>query len=110
MNFKNYSGIKFIAKGKHNILYKIKIYEKEDYYKGRDVKEVWYKPFRVYGQWKEFKISFKEMVIEEYWEQEYISDNIQAFTNIAGVSITAQNLSSKEPVKGRIFLDNIELY
>ena len=110
MDFSKYKGIRFIAKGGNSILYKIKIFEKEDYYKGEKVNETWYKTFEVQGNWKEYKILFNEMQVEEYWEQDYISDNIQIFTNIVGISITAQNISSRNDIKGTLYIDNIELY
>lgn len=110
MDFNKYKGIRFMAKGEGAALYKIKILEKEEYYPGKNVNEVWYKVFRVNGDWQEYKILFKEMQVEEYWEQNYISDNIQVFTNVIGISITAQNMSIRDNIKGVLFIDNIELY
>ena len=110
MDFSKYNGIKFIAKGAPTILYKIKIMEKEVFYSGYDVKEVWYKIFRVNNAWKKYRIFFKDMQVEEYYEQDYVSDNIQVFTNVIGISITAQNMSTRGLIKGEIYIDDIELF
>ena len=110
MDFSKYRGIKFTAKGNSIIRYKIKIFEKEDYYEGQDAKEIWYKIFEVHENWEEYMIFFNEMQVEEYWEQDYVSDNAQVFTSIVGISITAQNISTRNPVKGALYIDNIELF
>ncbi len=110
MDFSKYKGIKFIAKGAPTILYKIKILEREVFYSGYDVKEVWYKIFRINNAWKKYRIFFKDMQVEEYYEQDYVSDNIQVFTNVIGINITAQNMSTRGLIKGIIYIDDIELF
>jgi len=110
MDFSPYKGIRFIARGTRSALYKIKIYEREEYFRDFDVDEIWYRKFRVNNEWNEFRILFKDMEVEEYWEQDYVSDNLQVFTNITGIAITAQNMASTKPIRGTLYIDNIELY
>jgi len=109
MDFRKYKGVKFSAKGDSDILYKFKIFEKEHYYR-KSCNEVWYRVFKVKEEWQEFKISFSDMIVEEYWEQDYISDNLQIFTNIVGIGITAQNRTINKEIKGIFYIDNIVLY
>ncbi len=110
MDFSPFKGIKFKAKGHVAGFYKIKILEKEDFYPGHNVQEVWYERFRVNNTWQNYKILFSSMGVEEYYEQNYVSDNVQTFANIIGVCITAQNISIKGSIKGKIFVDDIKLF
>lgn len=110
MNFRSYRGIRFMARGSPEILFKIRIREREERLAGQVTDEVWFKPFRAGEEWGEYRIPFGEMQVEEYYEQDYISDNIQVFTNIAMVEISAQNRSRTEAVSGELFLDDIRLY
>lgn len=93
-----------------NVFYKLKIFEKEHYYNSKQGQEVWYKIFYVYNKWKEYKILFNEMHVKEYWEQDYISDNQQIFTNITGICITVQNRYKNKTINGTLYVDDIELY
>jgi len=110
MDFSSFKGIRFFAKGTGKVLFKIKILEKEDYYKEKNVNEIWYKIFKVDNTWKEYVLLFKEMQVEEYYEQDYISDNLQVFTNIVGICFTAQNMSTTEAIDGKLYIDDIELF
>ncbi len=110
MNFSKYHGVIFYAKGDSRILYKLKILEMEDHFNNQNGYEIWYKVFAVDNQWREFRIDFNDMRVEEYWEQNYISDNIRVFTNIMGISFTAQNISYPKNISGNLYIDNIELY
>ncbi len=110
MNFSKYNGVMFTAKGTDNVKFRFKIYEVEEYLPGEKIKEIWYRDFRVSDKWEEYKLPFSSLRVEEYWEQDYVSDNIQVFTNIAGVAITAFNSKTPEFVEGTLYIDNIKLY
>jgi len=109
MNFKSYNGISFTAKGDSKFIYKVKVFEVENYYMGNK-KEVWYKTFKVTPEFKLYKINFNEMKVEEFFEQDYVSDNIQTFTNISGIGFTIQNGFSADMDKGNLYIDNILLF
>lgn len=110
MDFTPYQGVKFLAKGQSDIMFKFKIFEKENYYDDKRGREVWFKEFYVQSKWQEYRIDFNEMNVEEFWEQNYISDNFQMFTNIIGICITAQNTQKKGTIRGQLYIDNIMLY
>ncbi len=111
MNFKNYKGIKFLAKSDiRDIIFKIKIHEEEEYFNPNRTEEIWYTRFKVKPSWSEYKISFRDMDVEEYYEQNYMSDNKQNFTNISGIEISVQNFAKTDTIVGELYLDNITLY
>lgn len=111
MNFQRYKGIKFSAKSDYSdILFKMRVYEKENYFKNKRTNEIWYKSFKVTPAWLEYRVSFKDMRVEEYYEQDYISDGIQIFSEILGIEISAHNLAKNDTIDGELYLDNIMLY
>ncbi len=109
MNFSNYKGIKFYASGTPTVSYKLKVFEIENYW-NENRKEIWCKSFKVSQKWKVYRIPFNQMEVEEYYEQDYVSDNIQTFTNISGIAFSVQNNFLPQTVSGELYLDNIELY
>lgn len=109
MDFTKYSGIKFSAYGTPTVVFKLKMFEIEDYY-GKEKKEIWYKSFKVTQKWKVYRIPFNQMEVEEFFEQDYVSDNIQSLSNIIGIAFSVQNNFISEPVEGELYIDNIELY
>ncbi|MDD5066915.1 MAG: carbohydrate binding domain-containing protein [bacterium] len=110
MDFSRFRGIRFLARGTPEIQFKIRIYEKENYLKDTFSDEIWYKIFKVKKDWIEHRIPFYDLQVEEYYEQDYISDTKQVFTNIAGIGISARNFSRTETIPGELYLDNISLY
>lgn len=110
MNFSKFYGIKLVAKGTPGVIYKVKIYKPENYYPGHNTEEIWYAKFQVRTNWEEYKILFKEMEVEEFYEQDYISNNEQNFTNISGIGISAQNNREPTNFKGELYLEKIELF
>ncbi len=110
MNFSKYNGVQFSAKGTSDVVYKFKILEVENYESDRNIKEIWFSEFRVSDNWQEFRLPFSRMEVEEYWEQDYVSDNRQIFTNIAGIEISVQNNSIPSFINGTLYIDNIKLY
>lgn len=109
MDFSKYSGIRFYAYGTPTVTFKLKIYEIENYY-GSEKREIWYKSFKVTQEWKVYRIPFNQMKVEEFFEQDYVSDNIQSLSNIIGIAFSVQNNFISEPVNGDLYIDNIELY
>ncbi len=110
MNFSKYKGIQFIARGNEDVNFRFKIYEMEEYKPGENIKEVWYYDFKADNNWAEYKLPFSRMQVEEYWEQNYVSDNQQIFTNIAGIAISVKNSHTPGYITGNLYIDDIKLY
>lgn len=109
MDLSQYKGIKFSARGTPRFILKIKLYEKENYYK-EEKKEIWYKMFTVSPEWKDYQIAFDQMEVTEYYEQDYVSNDLQELTNVSGIGFSVQNNIVTQNVKGEFCIDNVQLY
>lgn len=105
-----FKGLKFYASSDNqDITVKLKIFEIE-YFANEPKKEIWYKKIKLSNQWQLYRIDFNTLSVEEFYEQDYVSDNIQNFQNVSGIAIFVQNNKKSESISGKLYIDNIEVY
>jgi len=108
-DFSPFRGITFTAKGTPCFDYKIKIFEKELSSSGLRY-EIWFKKFKIKPYWQTYSFNFNELISEEYFEQDYMGDEIFNPTNIGGIGIFIQNNSTGSLDYGKLYIDNIMVF
>jgi len=110
-NFTNFKGIMFYAySDNQDINLKLKLYESEIFNNENKI-EIWYKKIKLNSKLELYKINFNEFIVEEFYEQNYVSDNIMNLEKIIGVGIFIENNNRyNDLLSGKLYIDDIKLF
>jgi hypothetical protein len=108
--FEKYKGIRFMARATPSINLSVILIETNQVRKDIVATELWCKKVLLTSSWQQFRVDFKQLKHEEYYEQNYMGDDIQDLTSIKQVGFRIDNAVPLESKTGSFFLDDIYIY
>jgi hypothetical protein len=108
--FERYKGIRFMARAVPTVNMSVILIETNQVRKDLIGTEIWGKRVLLTPSWQQFRIDFKQLKHDEYYEQNYMGDDIQDLTSIRQVGFRIDNAIPLESKSGCFYLDDIYLY
>jgi len=109
-SFTQYKGLTFFAKGQGNLKMKLSVYEQNEWANGLKPVEIWSKMIKLTTNWKKYKVYFSKLQSEEYYEQDFVGDQILDLSRTQKIGVSLDNSEPLDSASGIIFLDDIYLF
>lgn len=109
-SFTKYKGLTFFAKGQGNLKMKLSLYEQNEWANGLNPVEIWSKMIKLTPHWKKYKVYFSNLKSEEYYEQDFVGDQILDLSHTQKIGVSIDNSKPLDSASGTIFLDDIYLF
>jgi len=109
-SFTKYKGLTFFAKAQGNLKMKLSVYEQNEWANGLKPVEIWSKIIKLTPNWKKYKVYFSKLQSEEYYEQDFVGDQILDLSRTQKIGVSLDNSEPLDSASGIIFLDDIYLF